>query len=389
MITISSADNILKTVYLDAITDLLNTKTNPLLAKIQKTSIHVTGKEIRKSLKLTIDGGIGAGDETGDLPLASPSLYAQAVMTLKNLYGQIEISDKVMRAGNDQEGAFSNILQSSLEGLLEASKFNLSRMLYGNGSGLLAVGTLGTDTRQILLQNGIGNLIEGLLVDIYDKDTDTLIAHRLAILNLDRGENDSAELNQSLSTTATTLALYQSGSRDKEITGIGAIFDTDKPLYGLDRNQYKTLKPYTDGNMSAVSDIVFQRAIDSIENYTNSTIDYIACASDVKLAYQAYLSTYKRNVDIMELQGGYKTISYNGIPIVSERFIDKGIAYLLDSKAFQMHQLCDWQFIEGDTGRVLRQTQGKPTYTATLVKYCDILCEKPNGQARLNLDTTL
>lgn len=41
------------------------------------------------------------------------------------------------------------------------------------------------------------------------------------------------------------------------------------------------------------------------------------------------------------------------------------------------------RFLETENGKILRQNQGKPTYTATLVKYCDLICSKPNGQAML------
>ena len=49
-----------------------------------------------------------------------------------------------------------------------------------------------------------------------------------------------------------------------------------------------------------------------------------------------------------------------------------------------MHQLCDWQFLEGEDGRILKQVAGKPVYTATLVKYADLICLKPIGQAMLS-----
>lgn len=38
------------------------------------------------------------------------------------------------------------------------------------------------------------------------------------------------------------------------------------------------------------------------------------------------------------------------------------------------------RWLEGDDGRVLKQVANKPVYTATLVKYADLLCEKPMGQ---------
>ena len=95
------------------------------------------------------------------------------------------------------------------------------------------------------------------------------------------------------------------------------------------------------------------------------------------------MSSYKRNIDIMELEGGFKTLSYNGLPLVYDRFVPDGSMYLLNTKAFKLHQLCDWRFLETENGKILRQNQGKPTYTATLVKYCDLICQKPNGQAVL------
>jgi len=127
MVTLTSAENALKTVYLGAVTDLLNVKSNPLLSKIEQTTSDVWGKEIRKAAKYGLNGGIGAGDEDGNLPTPHSSEYVQFVSTLKNLYGQIEISDKAIRASEDGRGVFTDLLNSELEDLLKASKFNLGR----------------------------------------------------------------------------------------------------------------------------------------------------------------------------------------------------------------------------------------------------------------------
>ncbi|MCL1945427.1 MAG: phage major capsid protein [Firmicutes bacterium] len=393
MITISSAENALKTVYLDTITDLLNSRVNPLLAKFEQTSIDVAGKEIRKAVRASIDGGVGAGDETSDLPSASITNYLQYVISLKNLYGQIEISDKSIRASSDTKGAFTNLLNQSLDGLLESSRFNLSRMLFGNGSGFLInvrqdANPAGTFT---VVGAGLNCAIEGMVVDMYTLDGE-LFKKSVQIVSIDRfAEVPTVVLDiaENVDDVDEIYVLYMQGSKDKEITGLGAIFDVSKPLYGLDRTKHRVLNPYIDLSSKKVSDILFSSVVDRIESYTSSTIDYIACASNVKLAYQHYLSSYKRNIDIMELNGGYKSISFNGIPVVSEKFVNNNYVYFLDTTAFKIHQLCDWQFIESENGRVLRQTQGKPTYSATLVKYCDLVCDKPNGQAMLKVDATI
>jgi len=135
MIDLNSAQNALKDAYLSAVSNVLNTKTNPLLAKIKQSSNDVYGRQIIKVAPIGINGGIGAGTETGVLPAAKGNTYVQLKTTLKNLYGSLEISDKAVRASATSNGAFVDLLTAEMEGLLNSSKFNLSRMLYGDGTG--------------------------------------------------------------------------------------------------------------------------------------------------------------------------------------------------------------------------------------------------------------
>ena len=105
MVTLQSAENALKTVYLGVVANQLNINANPLLGKIKQSTSDVWGKEIRKLAPFGINGGIGAGTETGTLPAAAGNKYVQFVSELKNLYGKIEISDKAIRASKDDAGA--------------------------------------------------------------------------------------------------------------------------------------------------------------------------------------------------------------------------------------------------------------------------------------------
>ena len=138
MVTISTADKALKTFYLGVLADQLNVGVNPLLAKIGQTSADVWGKEVKKLAPYGINGGVGSGEENDNLPQSGGNNYAQFTLTLKNLFGKIELSDKAIRASQNNAGAFVNLLNAEMDGLLKASKFNFGRMLYGDGSGLLA-----------------------------------------------------------------------------------------------------------------------------------------------------------------------------------------------------------------------------------------------------------
>lgn len=386
MITLQNAESALKTVYLGAVTDLLNTKTNPLLAKIEQTSQDVWGKEIRKAARFGINGGIGAGTETGELPQANANNYLQFVATLKNLYGQIEISDKAIRASSDERGAFTDLLNAELEGLLEASKFNLGRMLYGDGTGLLT-GIQADFSSHFGIQGAMvadspQNLVEGLVVDAFAPNGTSRGTWRIGNVDRDTGRVQFAGQDPNMMFPSGVTYFYVQGSRDKEITGIAALFDTARDIYGLSRAEHPGLVPHTD-TPNAMSEIVIQKAIDRLETHAGSTVDFIAVSADVKYEYQEFLSTFKRNVDVMELEGGYRTLAYNGIPVVYDRFVPNKTMYLLNTKSLKIHQLCDWRYLETENGNILRQTQGRPTFSATLVKYCDLICDRPNGQARL------
>ena len=124
MVTLSNANNALKEVYLGVVSEQLNTGVNPLLARIKQTTSDVWGKEIRKMAPYGLNGGVGAGTEDGNLPTAGGNNYAQFVLGLKNLYGRIEISDKAVRASENNAGAFVNLLNAEMEGLVRASSYN-------------------------------------------------------------------------------------------------------------------------------------------------------------------------------------------------------------------------------------------------------------------------
>ena len=380
MVTIQSADNALKTLYLGVVAEQLNTAVNPLFAKFNQTTADVWGKEIRKLAPFGVNGGIGAGTEDGTLPKAASNNYAQFVLTLKNLYGTIEISDKAMRASENNVGAFVNLLEAEMEGLLKASKFNFGRMLFGDGSGVIAKAK--SNSGNLITVDETRNLIEGMVVDVLSSSTGGAIVTARRITEVDRANSRITLGGAAIAASAVADGdkITVQGSYNNELTGLGAIFGDSATLYGLSRSANKWLTPYKKTS-STLSDITIQSAIDHIEETAGSYADFIVCSAGVKRAYQEYLITNRSNIDVMNLQGGYKAISYNGIPIVSDRFAPKGTMYILNTSDFHLHQLCDWRWLEGDDGKVIKQVANKPVYTATLVKYADLICDRPIGQA--------
>lgn len=235
MIDLNSAQSALKDAYLYAASNILNTQANPMLAKIKQSSSDVYGRQIIKVAPIGINGGIGAGTETGELPSSYGNNYVQLKTTLKNLYGTMEISDKAVRASANNNGAFVDLLSAEMEGLLNASKFNLGRMLYGDGTG--AVATVVSYADNTATMDNVKNLIEGMVVDVYSSSGIITSNVGLRIKYVDR-VNKTVTFNSVIATMSDGDIFYVQGSKDNEITGLGAIFNTSSNY--MDFQEVKT-----------------------------------------------------------------------------------------------------------------------------------------------------
>ena len=385
MVTLTNVENALKDVYLGVVANQLNVSTNPLLAKIKRTTKDVWGKEIVKMAPYGLNGGVGAGGETAILPGAFGNKYAQFRATLKNLYGKIEISDKAVRSTANNMGAFVNLLQDEMEGLLKASSFNLGRMLYGDGTGKLGTALYTESDGGNIVCDKVNNLVEGMVIDMINETTGLTDYARCRVTYVDRVNKKIRIDKMNIRVLESKpYGMYVQGSYNNEITGIGALFNGSTTLYGLTRADYLWLNPYKSTEEKEVSDNMIQTAIDFLDENADSKVNYISCSSKVRRAYQQYMNAYKSNIEIVDLGEGFKAISYNGIPMFADRFVDEDTMYLLNTNDFTMHELCDWQWIEGDSGHILKQTPSYPTYSATLVKYAELICDRPNGQAKIS-----
>ena len=383
MVTVTTADSALKSFYLDAVVDALNIEANPLLAQIEKSTNDVVGKDVRRAVRYGVNGGVNAGTEVGDLPTSSDGNYAQFVLPLKNLYGTIKISDKALRASQSSDGAFVNLLNEEMQSLIKSASFNLGRMLYGDGSGKIAGVT--ACSGNVVTLDSVKNVMEGMIVDFYDKDGAIIKAvSARSIVSVDREAKKITLGGATIASgvIASGASVYVQGSKDNELTGLSAIF-SDKAIYGNDRTGKNWLKPYSKDVSGMFSDSVLQNAIDQIEENSGSKINFIVCSWGVKRALVQYFRSTSFSLTTMEIKGGYTALSFNGIPVIADRFCPEGTMYLLNTNDFKMHQLCDWQWLEGEDGKVLKQVPGTPVFSATLVKYAELLCDRPCGQGVL------
>ena len=381
MVTIETADNALKSYYLDAVKDVLDYKINPFLAKLEHSSVDVTGKDVRKLVRVGISGGIGAGTETGNLPTSRTAQRVQLVSSLKNLYGTLEISDKAIRASANNEGAFVNLLNEEIETLIKGASFHFGRMLFGDGSGYLA--TVVAAMNNEIIVDSVNNIVEGMVVDVYKDGEPIATAQQCMVTSVDR-ENKIFYLDGAPGGAVSweDAKIYVHNGKENELTGLLGVFNNDE-LYGLNKEEYTFMRPHIKIDVGDISENIIQRTIDFLEENTGSRTNFIICSWGVKRALMEYYRNLSTVLPTVEFENGEKAMAINGVPVVADRFCPKGTMYLLNTNDFKLHQLCDWKWLEGEDGKILKQVPGKPVYTATLVKYAELMCERPCGQAMI------
>lgn len=391
MITISTINEALKVLYINPIREFVNMKADPLAARILQTSDNITGyQKIVRAVQIGANGGAGAGTETGALPKAGENMYKQFESSIMNLYGTISIADKTMKSAVEGAGSFVNALQRDVDTLVKTLKFSLARQIYGDGSGVLCkTKSASSGATQIEVADDaiLFNILPGLTVDVIKSNGSTVVsADGTRVLDVNHNTRKITLSKALTGALDANGAIYMQGSKDLELTGLGAIFDTANvtTLYNLTRSSYSWMNPYVDGSVGELTEVKLQNAINNIEDVYDVSINHIAAGNT---AYQYYmeLMNYRRAInDVMILEGGHKALKFNGLPLVRNKFLAPATIDMYDTSLFTIDQIDDWDWLDDGEHGILQRNAGYATYEGSIAKYCNLMCRLPAGIGRLS-----
>lgn len=381
MITIENADKALKDYYLEAVTAQLNDHVSPFFSAIEKSVNNVYGKDVKMSVVRGTCGNIVAGAEDGALPDPYKNRYLSITVPLKNLYGTIELSDKAIRASRDTSGAFVNLVNAEMEGLILSAKQNFQRMLFGDGSGKLCKISNKVDDDEYKVDL-VKDYFVGMTVDIYPLAAGSAgDSFGVTIVGIDK-TNSTIKLSKDVYDTIIGGSVYPQGSKDSELTGLGAIFNSTT-LYGYNKADEPYFAPYTLDADKKLTEELLTDVLDTMEESANSRINMIICSYKTRKKIAALISENRRVMNSIDARTGFGVVSVNDVPVYADKFCPDDRILFLNTDDFSLNQLCDWEWLEDESGKILKQVPGKAAYSATLVKYAELICKKPCGQAML------
>ena len=135
--------------------------------------------------------------------------------------------------------------------------------------------------------------------------------------------------------------------------------------------------PYLDNNTNRpISDSLIQTAIDTLEAGSSGMASAMYTSFGVRRAYAELLKANRQIVNTMDLQGGYKAISYLGgshgeIPIISDKDCPANKIFIVDESELSVFRLADFDWMDED-GAILSRVANTDAYEAVLYVYQEL-----------------
>lgn len=382
-ITTATQVDILKHDYLPVAQEQLNNKVSPWYTRLEKSTKHVYGDKIIKAITYGQSGGVSTAAETSNYPTSGGTYPKQFEVVTKNLFGILDISKKAKKASENNRGSFVNLVTQQVKALTNSLSLNVDRQLYGDGTGIITQVNHGggySGATAIVVDDET-NLMEGMIVDILNHSSHAVEADAVRITDVNRS-NHTITIGTS-STVTDDADICIQDSYNLEMTGLNAIFSDTGNIYNLSRTTYSWLVPYMLGSIGVLDELDIQKAIDYVNDFTIGDIDFLVCSPGVRRSYQQLMGSLRRNIEPMTLEGGFKTMSYNGIPLLGTRRVGAGKMMGLTTKYFFEGNMGDWEW-DNEGGASLRGLEDKNVLRGTLSKFADIIDEVPGANFELS-----
>ncbi len=387
---IKKVEQALKFNYLPAFENQINTKASPFFAKIKRVSLK--NNTIVATAPVGLSGGFGYSSEGMATPAAGPQKYEGFKLSAADMYVNVCISQKAVKLGGSS-GSMVDILDGEIKGAYEAAKWNVARSVFGNGTGVLVSCQFGnfadnSTTSTATNVSDIKNVIEGLIVDIYESATGNK-ADTLRIKSVDRVNKTVTFWEPTNSVLAnTSYFLTVQNSYNNEITGIGAIFDDAvDEIYGVKKSENLFIKPVVRDAGGDISDAIIRDALREASEVKNNDVDMLLCGYKAYDAYAEYLKVNNISVVDKVIAGGFKAINFRldnrEIDLVTERFVPDYEMWGVNSDSFKFH-CTDWEFADLQGGGIFNLMENQSVYRALLANYGNLMCDNPGGCVRIH-----
>jgi hypothetical protein len=391
-VTLTSASDALKEVYLPRLRFQLNDDCGATAAQLTRTPTNVVSEEVKFSVHVQRGAGTGSRLEDATLPSAGAQVTKKVTTGLKYHYGEVKFTGQVMRLAKADAAAFTDVAGLEMERLGVDLKQVEARQIWNDANGALMV-TTGVDTGQVVpFANATPeqwrSLVVGMIVDIGTAGDPVAGADSVSIASWDEVA-ETVTFVGNVTAVASGHFMRMEDSFSAELTGLRSIVEDQDTLFGLSGVTYRVWNSYVDengGTPRAITDSLVETLIDEVNIASGMTPDFAVTTHSILRAYAATLTPEKRYNDTTELKGGWTGLTISSgsgtLGLISDRFCPAGELYALNSAHLPWNQAQDWDWMDAD-GSVLERVPGKDAYHATMYKYSELTTDMRNAHGKI------
>lgn len=398
--SIATLSGILKEFYLPPVVEQLN---NELLLynRVEKSSEELRGIEAYVPLHTTRSGGIGPAGENVALPAAGSQAYNKAVFDIKPQYGRLRITGLAMEKTAKDSGAFLQGLKGEIDGLRNDLRRDMARQTYSDGTGNIAQCGTTTAANVVVLANKEairkGWIYIGMVVDIGTTTDGRAIATARNVTDVSVSAG-TITIDGAVVTTSSSHWVSRSGAALSttggavaagEVTGLQALVSAAANTVGninaasAGNSFWDNLRDTTTSTLT--SDALVQNM--NQVNIAGGNLSIMISSFGMQRKLFGLLQSQVRYVEPLKIEGGFKTLEFNGQPFYADRDAPFGKIYLLDESKLKIFRNQDWHFLEED-GNVLKWVVGFDAWEAVLTQYLNFGITRRNVQLVMtNLST--
>lgn len=417
-LTKSDYSSMMKTHYLGPMRDLLN-NASAFMSRMERYTEPTGGNHLHIPIRTGRTPSIGARPDstTALLPLGSTPAYSNATYGLTHQYATVRITGPAIRASRADNFAFARAQVRDMEDTAKDFKKDLNRQIFGDGDAYLCKVVSGSDSGTTITivvdsdlypTNPTKFLYVNEIVDAktFDDYADVSNGNSITITSVPGTNSFTYTSAGSFTESGTTQAIIRENNSDAtnfslEMNGLWSIVDDADPdsiftdssqapnpnIGGITRdsvNAWKGNVLHNSGTTRPFSVSLIEQGIDEVDIQSGQEVSLLQTNHPIFRVYGSLLAAAK-TVDMakMELDGGWKALDLNGIPMVKDIECPDYAVFCLDESSFMLGVTGDYEWIEDDGGGVLSRISQYDQYEGVLARDMQLMCDNPRANCKI------
>lgn len=347
---------------------------NVLFGTVKK-SYNFVGEDMKVAVPTHFAGGVGSGS----LPTANPASNAKATLNAKKVYAVAEIEREAIKASLSSEGAFVEGLKWSVQKTVEAANRNMSRILFGDGTGALGTTTAADFTDVTGTTFGVGDTATAVITaaswveghweegDYVNVGTASDVLEVIAVAPSTRTitfEKISGTTDFGTGGAGSSKVIYMQNSKDNDPLGLKGVCDaTSSTLYGVNVGRRWQSTQIAAGGAGVGEDILNELVIKIMQKCGKNPKKIITSYTQYRkiLNFLEDHKVYQVDPRASELKGkiSFKGVEYMSdsgpIGIFADKMCPEDRIYGLNTDFIEVHHRPDFGWFDDDGTVFLRK----------------------------------